>query len=401
MNARAPETRGRASGQSVNALVAIPVYDHPAKLREVVEGALKVHPSVLVVDDGSQEPVEPLLSGLGATVLRHGKNRGKGAAILTAALYAQNIGSTHLIPLDADGQHDPGDIPRFLEIQAEHPDAIIVGERDMAGGGAPFLNRFGRRFSNFWLTVQTGRDLGDVQSGYRSYPLYALLDHDFSERGFAFEVEVLVRSAWAGVELLDLPVSVRYYGPGERLSHFNKLRDNLRLTLLNTKLTMFSMLPFFRKTVKRDGTGAVTLSPVHPVTALRYLVTEEASPVKLAQSAALGLVLGAMPLIGFQMITVMVASGYLKLNRLTALTACQLCTPPFVPALAVEAGHFMLTGSFLTEFTLKTLGYQAHLRLLEWFLGSLAVGPLMGIAVAPPVYLLARKALKEKIRAGN
>ncbi len=92
---------GRSPG-APRILVLIPVYDHPHTLREVVERTLSVHPDVLVVDDGSRDPVAPLLTGLEITLIRHEVNRGKGAAILTGAGQAARRGMTHLITLDAD-----------------------------------------------------------------------------------------------------------------------------------------------------------------------------------------------------------------------------------------------------------------------------------------------------------
>lgn len=382
----------------MRALVAIPVYNHPATLREVAEGARALHPDVLVVDDGSTVPVAPLLEGLDVACLRHEKNLGKGAAILTAAREAARRGMTHLITLDADGQHHPEDLPRFLEAVRAAPDAVIVGKRDFTAPNVPGSSAFGRSFSNFWLRVQTGRELGDVQSGYRAYPVALLEGFPWSEKRFSFEVEVLVRAAWAGVELRDLDIPVTYPVPSERVSHFHKVRDNLRLTALNTRLTMRSMLPWHTRRLARDAEGRSRVSVLHPLRSLELLLTENATPATLAVACGTGVFLGSMPLVGFQTLTILAVAGYFRLNRVATLGASQLCMPPLVPALCVETGYFLRHGAFLTEISLRTLGREALERFYEWFLGSLVLGPVLAAAAAAAVYAASRILLRKRVR---
>ncbi|MEJ2201030.1 MAG: glycosyltransferase family 2 protein [Desulfuromonadaceae bacterium] len=171
-------------------LIVIPVYNHAASLRRVVEGCLAVHSRVLVVDDGSSDEPLSRLAGLAVETLRHERNRGKGAAILSAAEQARQWGMSHIITIDADGQHDPADLPRFLEQLRQTPLALVVGRRDFSVPHVPGSSRFGRRFSNFWLRVQTGRRLTDTQSGFRAYPLFLLQGISWRQSGYAFEVEV-------------------------------------------------------------------------------------------------------------------------------------------------------------------------------------------------------------------
>ncbi|MFO7786107.1 MAG: DUF2062 domain-containing protein [Thermodesulfobacteriota bacterium] len=368
-------------------LIVIPVYNHAATLRKVVEGALEVHDRVLVVDDGSTDGAEDVLGGMPVRVVRHDRNRGKGAALITAARQAHSMGVTHIITLDADGQHNPAEIDRFLHAVEEHPEAVLVGKRDFQTVGAPLSRRFGRGFSNFWFRVHTGRSIGDSQSGFRAYPVDVLLHLPLREKGFAFEIEVLVRAVWAGVEVRDVEVSV-IYPPGDLyVSHFHLLRDNARLALLNTRLSMRSMLP--RPHSRLPGTSGEDgpkASIVHPVRSMRMLMKGDASPGRLAAAAALGVFLGALPLIGFHTVTILFSAGFMRLNRIAAVAASQLCMPPFVPALCIEAGYFMRHGRFLTEVSLQTLGYQALERLYEWLIGSLFVGPVLGLAVGGMVY---------------
>ena len=380
-------------------LTVIPLYNHGGTVRKVAEQALAVHPQVLVVDDGSSDGGGEALAGLPVAILRHGRNLGKGAAILSAARYAAERGFSHIATIDADGQHDPADLPRLWAAAAAEPLALISGCRDFSAANVPGASRFGRSFSNFWLRLQTGAILPDTQSGFRIYPLALLSGLTFWCRRYNFEIEVLVRAAWAGVPLRSVPISV-YYPPGaERISHFRGFMDNWRLTLLNTHLTLRSIVPWpHRRLVAPEQQKKI--SPWHPLQSLRRLLTEHASPGQLAAAAALGMLVGTSPLLGAHTIIILFVAGFLRLNKVAAVAASNLCMPPLVPALCIELGHFLRFGHWLTEFSLETLGYQGLQRLWEWLLGSLLLGPLLAALTAGVVYLLAVLVKREERVAG-
>ena len=363
--------------ENVNFGIIIPVYNHSKTLRQVVVQALAVNEAVTVVDDGSTDEGIDVLAGLNVRILQHSRNHGKGAAILTAARAYRRLGMTHVVTLDADGQHNPVDFRCFIPAVRSDPSAIVVGKRIFEGMKVPGLTRFGRHFSNFWLRLQTGQSLGDTQSGFRVYPLVVLEQLKLGEKGFAFEVEVLVKAAWAGVNLREVDISVYYPPAHERVSHFNLLKDNLRLTLLNTIFTLRSMaLVPHRQILNRDPDHG-KVSVWRPIRSLKQLLTENTSPAQLAAAGALGLFLGTLPLIGFHTIAILFVAGYFRLNKVIALSTSQLCMPPLVPALCIETGYFLRHGKFLTEISLQTLGYQGLERLYEWVIGSLLLAPLL------------------------
>lgn len=369
-------------------IVAVPVYNHAPTLRAVVLGLLERHPHVLVVDDGSDDLEPEVLAGLPVRMVRHGRNRGKGAAIRTAALEARRQDMSHIVTIDADGQHDPADLPLFLEAVAADPLAVIVGARDFNTENVPGSSRFGRAFSNFWLRVQTGVILSDVQSGYRAYPLIVLENLRCTETRYSFEVEVLVRAAWAGFRLREVNIRVHYPPKGERVSHFRAFMDNVRISLLNTRQTIRAIMPVPHRKFGEDEAGRV--SPIHPLKSLRILLRDDATPAGLGLSAALGIFLGTLPLIGIHSIAILLAAGWLRWNKIAALAASQLCMPPLVPALCIEAGHYLRHGIFLTEISLRTLGYEAPQRLWEWILGSMLLAPLLAALTGAAVWVLAR-----------
>jgi glycosyltransferase involved in cell wall biosynthesis len=381
--------------ENVKVIIVIPVYNHGKTLRDVVLGALQTGAEVMVVDDGSTDRGLETLSGLKINVVRHSENRGKGAAILTAVKEAEKMGRTHIVTIDADGQHDPTDFLRFLPVIQKNPLALVVGNRKFNKKASPLLSRFGRSFSNFWFRVQTSGSLKDTQSGFRAYPVAVLSWLKLHDKGFSFEIEVLVKAAWAGIEIKEVDVSVHYLPSCERVSHFHLVKDNLALSLLNTKLTMRAVLPLPHKRFIPSKEGLEKISIFHPMKSLRTL-SKNTSPTRLAVSAGMGVLIGTLPLVGFWTITVLFTANYFGLSKITALSSNQLCNHPIVPALCIELGYFFRHGRFLTEFSLNTLGYQGLERILEWLIGSLVLAPVFGLLTGGLVFILAWSVIREK-----
>lgn len=373
----------------IDIIIVIPVYNHAKTLRDTVIRALEVNDEVMVVDDGSTDCGIETLAGLDVHILHHSFNRGKGAAILTAARACRQLGMTHMVTIDADGQHDPNDSRRFHTVIWNDRNAIVIGKRDFQTTRIPGISRFGRYFSNFWVRVQTGQSIGDTQSGFRAYPLVVLEKLRLRETRFAFEVEVLVKAAWAGVTLHEVDISVYYPPAQQRVSHFSLFKDNLRITLLNTRLTLRSLSPVPHRQIFDLHGRNEKLSVRHPIRLLKALLAENNSSGQVVAAGALGVFLGTLPLIGFHSIVILFGAGFFRLNKITALTASQLCMPPFVPALCIETGYFLRHGTFLTELSMTTLGSQGLERCYEWLIGSLILAPVLSAVVAGIIYVMA------------
>ena len=374
-------------------LVVIPVYNHAQTLRYVAEGVLAQHPNLLIVDDGSTDlplpvntelPPEHPLYGLPLLYLRHETNQGKGAAILSAAQKAQELGMSHIITIDADGQHYPSDIAPFVSAICRQPNALYVGVRDFSTENIPFSSRFGRSFSNFWFKLQTASVLSDTQCGFRAYPVCLFENIRFTQNRYSFEVEVLVRAAWAGFPVQDLAINVYYPPKGQRISHFKALADNVRISLLNTRLCIRAMMPWPHKQILVSSSGQVSV--LSPLRSLRLLLEKKESPKGLALAAALGMFLGTLALPALHSILIILIAGHLRLNKVLALAVSQVCMPPFVPALCIEAGHYLRHGVLLTDISWQTLGYEALQRLYEWVLGSLVAAPVFALLAGFIVY---------------
>jgi uncharacterized protein (DUF2062 family) len=371
-------------------LILIPVFNHALTLRDVVERCLSEGFPVLVVDDGSTDGSLDTVLDLPISRHRLPANRGKGAALQAGAAIAAGLGFTAIITLDADGQHDPADAIRLLDKGGPVWPAIVIGARQMDGPNVPASSRFGMAFSNFWVRLECGRTLPDTQSGYRLYPT-DILTRQYLSRRYTFEIEVLVRGSWAGLPILSTPITV-YYPPGnERISHFRLVKDNLRLTLLHSWLVTRSLIPWpHRRLFPERECQKPPSALLHPLLFLRHLARQHSSPGELATAVWVGIFVGALPIIPFGIAATLYVCHRLNLNKLAAVGASNVCIAPFVPFLCIEAGYFLRHGEWWTTFTRHALLGEIHLRLWEWLLGSLIVGPILGALGALLTYSLLR-----------
>ncbi len=372
-------------------VLVIPVYNHAATLREVTKKALAAGWPVLVVDDGSTDAGAHAVEDLSCQVLRLDKNRGKGGAILAGAQKAIADGLDAIITLDADGQHDPAEVVLLVEEARRQWPAIVIGARKMDKTTAPRASLFGRVFSNFWVRLECGRDLPDTQSGFRLYPISLLLRLPIRSRRYDFEVEVLTRAAWAGIPVRSVPVSVHYPKGDDRVSHFHQIKDNFRLTILHTRLVLRALTPWphrrlMRQEISENGWKKEKLSLFHPVRLLKRICLEHNSAFQLAIAVWMGVFLGALPLLAIHTVTIVYVAHKLHLNKVAAVAASQFCMPPLIPVICMQAGYFMRNGRFLWDISWETMVVQVHLRLWEWFLGSLFVGPILGILLGTITY---------------
>lgn len=219
----------------------IPTYQNAKTLLKVVADVHRVVDTVFVVDDGSNDGTAALLDKATGSerpekVLTHPKNCGKGAGLKTGLTYARQQGFRYAVTVDADGQHRADDIPALLKAVEEEPDALAIGSRGLQHENMPAKSTFANRFSNFWFALQTLQRLPDTQSGLRVYPLRRLHGLRWMSARYEAELTLLVFSAWAGVKLLPVPVSVYYPPRDQRVTHFRPGRDFTRISVLNTLL---------------------------------------------------------------------------------------------------------------------------------------------------------------------
>lgn len=250
-----------ARAPSATHLVLIPSYNTGPKLVETVREALAHWAPVWVVVDGSTDGSDRPLDAIAAEhsgrlrVLRLAANGGKGGAVLTGLRDAHAAGFTHVLTMDADGQHPAECIGKFMATSAAAPDALVLGLPQF-DASAPLLRVRGRRVSNFWANLETlWLGIGDSLFGFRVYPvrdLLAVMERNRWMRRFDFDPEAAVRLVWRGVRPVNVPAPVRYFRPEEGgVSHFNYLRDNTLLTWMHVRLMLGFLLRLPMLAVRR------------------------------------------------------------------------------------------------------------------------------------------------------
>ena len=380
-------------------LVVVPLYNHSKTLPTVINDIKKYFVDILVVDDGSTDNSKEVLAALNVKCITHEKNQGKGQAILTAAKYAKENGFTHILTIDADNQHYAEDLFKLSKVAEENENSIVIGKRNFNTENVPGSSKFGRKFSAFWARVQTGKKIVDIQSGLRAYPLIIFDCLKFSDKRYSFEVEVVIKSVWAGFTVKEEDVKVKYHKAQERVSHFNFIADNFRLSVLNTKLTIRAMIPYpHKKYVVNKDNQLISLNPFKVV---KSELKKNKSPYNLGISAVWAVFWGSLALPGIRTLILLFGMGYFNLNRPICLTLDKLAIPPFIPAIAIEVGFFIRHGKWLTEFNLTTLGYQAPQRIWEWILGSLFVAPVFALFVGLIVFILGKLVRRGLILSGR
>jgi glycosyltransferase involved in cell wall biosynthesis len=226
-----------ATGAANRFAVVIPVYNHAARIADVVQAAMALALPVIVVDDGSNDGTTDILAGIaGIEHLRHRDNQGKGAALLTGFRHAAEW-ADWAVTIDGDGQHVPAEAAPLMSAALRTGRAIVVGRRTgMLGPEVPWTSRFGRGFSNFWVRAAGGAAIQDSQSGFRVYPLPEVFQLQVKARRFQFEVEVLAKAGWRGLPVVEVPVSVSYRPGTPRISHFRPFIDFCRNSNTFTRL---------------------------------------------------------------------------------------------------------------------------------------------------------------------
>ena len=245
--------------------VLVPTYNNERTLAKVLESLLKFTDQIIVVNDGSTDSTPTVLQHFPQiNLVSYPKNRGKGHALRTGFRHAVKSGYDYAITIDSDGQHFAEDLGKFLTKMEDHPAAIIIGARNMDQASVPGKSSFGNKFSNFWFWVETGLRMSDTQSGYRLYPVRLMQHTNFITRKFEFEIEVLVTSAWRGIEITEVPVRVYYAEKESRVSHFRPFKDFTRISILNTFLVTIALLyikprDFFRG-IKKKNSGKTSMT---------------------------------------------------------------------------------------------------------------------------------------------
>ncbi|MBF4506331.1 DUF2062 domain-containing protein [Flavobacterium sp. JLP] len=370
---------------STSFCVIVPTYNNHKTLQKVLDSILGFTSNIIIVNDGSTDTTFEILQNYSQlTQIHHPNNLGKGRALRNGFRKAIEMKFEYAITIDSDGQHFASDIPSFIAAIQKEPNSLLIGSRNMTQENVPKKSSFGNKFSNFWFKFETGIKLEDTQSGFRLYPLQ-LIPKQFYTNKFEFEIEVIVRSAWKGIVVKNIPIQV-LYDPAERVSHFRPFRDFTRISILNTVLVTNALLyikprDFFRR-AKKKGFKKFFLEDI---------LESNDSNFKKAAAIALGIFIGISPFWGFQTVLLFTFAALFRLNKVIAYLSSNVSFPPFIPFViygSLKMGSYFVSNDaplvLDSSITLNDIQQNAT----QYIVGSLILAAVSALLVGFISYLL-------------
>ncbi len=357
--------------------VIIPTFNNQNTLKRVIEGVLYYTNDVIIVNDGSTDDTSKILEDYkDLTQIHFAKNKGKGAALREGFKIAYQNNYNYAITIDSDGQHYPNDIPVFLNELEKDDRYLLIGSRNMTHDSVPKGSSFGNKFSNFWYWAETGNRLSDTQSGYRLYPLNPLHRIKFYTNKFEFEIEVIVKAAWNGVPVKNVPIKV-LYDKNERVSHFRPYKDFARISVLNTWLVLVALLYIKPRDllIKIKNKGIKRFF-------VENILQNSDSPIKKSLSIALGIFIGIAPFWGFQTILALGVSAALKLNKFIAFSFSNISIPPMIPLIiwaSLKMGIWILNSDTDISYEGLTNNFNVLESIKEYIVGSFTLAFISAI----------------------
>jgi len=370
---------------STNFCVIVPTYNNQKTLKKVLDSILDFTQNIIIVNDGSTDETSEILKQYSQfTQIHHPKNIGKGRALRNGFRKAIEMHFEYAITIDSDGQHFASDIPNFIAEIHKEPNSLLIGSRNMMQENVPKKSSFGNKFSNFWFQFETGIKLEDTQSGFRLYPL-KLIPKQFYTNKFEFEIEVIVRSAWKGIVVKNIPIQI-LYDPAERVSHFRPFKDFTRISILNTVLVLNALLyikprDFFRR-AKKKGFKKFFLEDI---------LESGDSNFKKSAAIALGVFIGISPFWGFQTVLLLFFATIFKLNKVIAYMASNVSFPPFIPFViygSLKMGSFFVStdAPLILDSSLTLDDIQKNAT--QYIVGSLTLASVLALLSGLISYLL-------------
>ena len=364
---------------ALKCVVIIPTYNNATTIAKVISDVKEYSEDVIIVNDGSTDETSNILASIeNINVIDYPKNQGKGYALKLGLQMAYDWGYRYAITIDSDGQHYADDIPTFIDRIEEKPDSLLIGARNLTAENMPSKNTFANKFSNFWFKVETGKTLTDTQSGYRLYPLEKLQKIHFITRRYEFEVEIIVRAAWRGVNVENVPVKVYYPPVEERVSHFRPLQDFTRISILNTVLVLYAFLIHYPWNFVR----LLSLKNIKNFINKHVLHSKD-SNLKMAAAMGWGVFCGVIPIWGYQMVFAGLTAHFMKLNKVVAMVFSNISIPPMIPFLlygSVVLGAYVL--GIENAFTIDNITIEAvGQSLTQYLVGSVVLAAVLGLLV--------------------
>lgn len=367
----------KAKFKALKTCVLIPTYNNAKTLEAVISKTLEYCDEVMVVNDGATDNTPNIISKFkNLIVITHPQNKGKGMALRNGFKKAVELGFENVITIDSDGQHYPEDFITFLLRAEEVPGSLIIGARNMSVDNVPNKSTFGNKFSNFWFWVETGIKMEDTQSGYRLYPVQRLKNICLFTTKFELEIEVIVKAAWRGIPVIAVPVKVYYAPQGERVTHFRPGKDFTRISLLNTYLVILTAIWWKPIMLLRKFTWT-NIKKIWR----EEIIAKHESPASKANSVALGLFFGIVPIWGFQFATALIVAHLLKLNKVVVGLTAQISVPPMIPFIlfgSIKVGEWVLNEEVHIKFS-KMLSVETLNNIYVYAVGACVLSVIAAV----------------------
>ncbi len=411
----APVPQPRDAPPAPRVAAVVPTFNHGGTVANVLREVGAHGLTVICVDDGSTDATDATLAtwfadGEDRHVVTHPHNRGKAAALRSGFERAEALGFAHALTIDADGQHDAGDIPALLAAAARQPHALILGERDAVIAGCPRSSIVGRRLSNLLVRIESGLTVRDSQCGLRVYPISLTRRLAGWSNRYGFETAILTRFAWARLPVVGVPVRCVYEVPGGRISHFRPTRDSIAAGFMHLALLHRALLPGprvpEREAVAETQTGTLIDRVgrwLNPLRTWRHLKASRLARKRFAASIGVGVFIAHIPVYGIKTCVCLGVARWLRLEPIGVLgTSSVISAPPIGPVLAVASiglGSVLLGGGVpsVAAYDPRTRGAWTVLGEVaaEWFLGGAILGAAFGLLTyAAAKFMLARRPSK-------
>ncbi|CAN5432273.1 hypothetical protein BH09PLA1_BH09PLA1_12510 [soil metagenome] len=426
-------------------VIVAPTYQNARTLTAILQALRTTNLDVIAVNDGCQDDTAMILNAWidsrdertdrSRQVITHAQNRGKAAALHSGFGHAREMGFTHAITIDTDGQHDVADVGPLLELSRTNPAALVIGARS-TGAGYPLASRMGRAISNFLIRLESGVRVEDSQCGLRVYPLDSALRLKRRAGRFGYETEIITRFAWAGLPILQIPIRCIYDVEGGRTTHFSIGRDSAAAIFMHIWLIARSLFfippekvteapPSARRVGfslhvpgepedmqaevctpnKRSRTAAHSdavdtgtiierfLRWINPVRVWQEIRSDHIGRKRFAASFATGMFIATLPPFGLKTILCLLLARWFRLQPVVVIGSSSLNTPPvgtLLMAMSIVTGHLLLHQRWptLSRYDPHANGWLNTLRAagVEWIVGSV----VLGAALAAISYVILR-----------
>lgn len=368
--------------------VIIPTYNNDQTIADVINKVEKYTDNIIIVNDGSTDNTFDILQNYkDIELLSYDKNKGKGHALQKGFNAAIDKGYRYAITIDSDGQHNPEEIPLFVDCITKYPDSLIVGVRNFNIEQFPSKNRFANKFSNSWFTFFTDIELSDTQSGFRLYPIELLKAIKFYSKKYEYELEVIVKAAWRGINIVSVPINA-YYPPAElRITHYRPFKDFTRISVLNVVLFFITILyikpyKFLKNLNKKNIINFIQ----------NNIFLSKDSNIKITASVMFGVFMGIFPIWGYQLITAILLAHLFKLNKFIVIVAANISIAPIIPIilyLSFITGGFILGNSNFAIINMFNINFEyVKTNLIQYIIGSVALGTILSLASGLMIFLL-------------